>query len=1629
MDLTLGLYLYKSQDSQQVPFPEGASQQIFLSDYKYSATRMGAAPSISGTIKYPAQIDDQWSSYVYVEFRGEKYFLKRTPYSSYDNTSTMYTYQLEFASERAILEQVYFIDAINQIGGVNIQDTVSDNTDFSFSGDINVFASKLNASMVRSGISTSNNNGEIIQGYRAIVDDGVTSESKFMQVSGKYISDVLKDSYELYEIPHYFKGNEIHFGYFENFIGEDTPLEYGHEGALLSVSKNNSTKQIITRITGYGSDRNIPYYYPNPTPKGFVKAVTNNNKYSVTDILQFARTFNIDETAEYVGLFGTIKTSKYRVKTGNFWSNWIEYDDQIDDVKKDQIFQIDFEITPQSIGEFMMVVNTGLAPSEFSIESAYIYYGQNTVNSQAITVVGLDAVSATFTKDTTVNIVVEIKFNVESVNVGISGEGEKYWKLGNQAVKYKLKDFGIKLNSGQSETQGDTIKMVESESRINVQKKLVPSTYRETKGTNRWYDAKDGTYKDETGKDIEFENVYTPRDVKEYILTDDTIYPTISGLKNATSKRIDKFIGIAFDENDNNEIYPDGDKYANQYVHPYFFVKLNRTNGRNGFNLFDGAIDGEQMSISFTSGLVASCNFNIAVDASGYNTVQVDASGNLMRDRDGNVLCNRPGQQSFPPQDGQQNTKNNEVWIALEKDSSTMSAMMPDKQNNIIPSTDDTFVILGISLPDEYFIQAEKRLEEKLIKYMRENNGEKFNFSLKFSSIYLTNNEEIYNSLNENSYIRINYMGVDYKLFVDSYSATIKSDSILPEITVTLTDNITFAETKKQLIYKLTELASSSINSAKDANKIAKQITTKTEQIDAKIETLGTVKGEKGDKGDPGAQGEKGDSGNYTEARYTKATSRSRKPTVDDPSKREPTSINDYFDTYEWTLEIPKVTDGEYLWKIEAIINGSDNTLIQNWSDPIRVTPINGDYIKYMYAVSTDANTMPDFDSGGTYPGSNWTEYFGNLANEGGYIWQTSMKINGNTGKPGWTYWQTPIRITPTNGLNGVSVSKVKVEYAVSDSSSNAPTSGWSETTPTWQNDKFIWSRTKPVFSDSSSGEQSAPVCLTGSKGATGSDGISISWQGERASNPSSPEEGWAYYDKTAKKSFIYRNGTWNVMTQDGAPGASGDPGVSITKVDVEYAISNSNTTAPTGNVWDTEAPDWVDGEYIWSRTKTTYSIGSPTCSEAVCITGGKGATGSNGRGIDSIVEEYYSSTSATELVGGTWSETFPGWEDRRYIWTRSIITYTDGKTETTDPICVTGGKGETGDKGSRGPALRGPQDWNDIAVGYQFYSGADGEPFIDVVLYDGNHYLCKTSHTKGTNSAFEPSTSSTYWTKSEKFDIIATKLLLSDYALIKNLGAEFIEMKDDSGNVVFLAENGKVECNIGTFNNITVGSGTIGGWNITKDGLINRDGNPLLSPNIRCVSKDNDAEASIGANARWESPRVVGYFKNNINQENKAIAVKILANSTATKNVAIDISGGCIQGLAMSNEVVEEASKELGKDCNHFIFTAAGEKKITLPILSYSDDGHIVRITCTKSGYIDIKTQASIVDENNTFCTQAIIVSCIAGVTSINEKGEVNDIQGPATMEFVWVRDYPRDSNQKGAWVLCMYSGKQYLY
>lgn len=260
--------------------------------------------------------------------------------------------------------------------------------------------------------------------------------------------------------------------------------------------------------------------------------------------------------------------------------------------------------------------------------------------------------------------------------------------------------------------------------------------------------------------------------------------------------------------------------------------------------------------------------------------------------------------------------------------------------------------------------------------------------------------------------------------------------------------------------------------------------------------------------------------------------------------------------------------------------------------------------------------------------------------------------------------------------------------------------------------------------------------------------------------------------------------------------------GVGISDTDVEYADSTSSTVAPTTG-WQTTAPKWQNGHFIWSRTRIYYTNGLEKVSNPVCLPSGKG--------VVSIVEQYYQSSSSSSLTGGTWvSNKAPAYVEDKFIWTRSVITYTDGSSTATDAVCVTGSKGDKGDKGdkgSTGSVLRGPQLWNTCINGYIFEAGGEGEDWKDSVLYNGNTYSCIKTHVKTADNypGSEADQNNHYWRLGQSIELLIAHIILTQYQMVENLGVRTIEMKDKDGNIVFKAKDGDLVCKGGIFQNVSV--------------------------------------------------------------------------------------------------------------------------------------------------------------------------------------------------------------------------------
>ena len=193
-----------------------------------------------------------------------------------------------------------------------------------------------------------------------------------------------------------------------------------------------------------------------------------------------------------------------------------------------------------------------------------------------------------------------------------------------------------------------------------------------------------------------------------------------------------------------------------------------------------------------------------------------------------------------------------------------------------------------------------------------------------------------------------------------------------------------------------------------------------------------------------------------------------------------------------------------------------------------------------------------------------------------------------------------------------------------------------------------------------------------------------------------------------------------------------------VISLEVQYALSYSTTVAPiTG--WSTQAPQWVQNQYMWQRTVITYADLTQEISEPTCIAGAKGE---DGTGV-SILGSYdtYEQLKAEHPTGNIGDAYLVG--EELYVWSENTQDWTNvGNIQGPQgPQGQPGQPGEPGEPGQPGEP------------------GEPGEPGISVTSFEPQYYL---STSKLTPSGGEWKTTQDTWQKG-KYYWVRTKITWSD--------------------------------------------------------------------------------------------------------------------------------------------------------------------------------------------------------------------------------------------------------------------------
>lgn len=189
---------------------------------------------------------------------------------------------------------------------------------------------------------------------------------------------------------------------------------------------------------------------------------------------------------------------------------------------------------------------------------------------------------------------------------------------------------------------------------------------------------------------------------------------------------------------------------------------------------------------------------------------------------------------------------------------------------------------------------------------------------------------------------------------------------------------------------------------------------------------------------------------------------------------------------------------------------------------------------------------------------------------------------------------------------------------------------------------------------------------------------------------------------------------TWSKYIGD--KGDTGDTGNGINSITYYYLTNNSSSTPSASSITSTTMTvPTSTNRYLWQKEVIDFTDSSVADKTTVILLavygetgqqGPKGATGDKGDkgdtgtsvSITNTSISYQASASGTQAPSGTWSTTVPVVDLGSYLWTKTVVNYSDGKSTTAYSVAYKGTNGAKGDKGDKGDAGNGI---NSVTVTY----------------------------------------------------------------------------------------------------------------------------------------------------------------------------------------------------------------------------------------------------------------------------------------------------------------------------------------
>lgn len=443
-----------------------------------------------------------------------------------------------------------------------------------------------------------------------------------------------------------------------------------------------------------------------------------------------------------------------------------------------------------------------------------------------------------------------------------------------------------------------------------------------------------------------------------------------------------------------------------------------------------------------------------------------------------------------------------------------------------------------------------------------------------------------------------------------------------------------------------------------------------------------------------------------------------------------------------WSLTIP-TTDGNpcYVTQATAIGYGETYTIQKNaWSSPtVLAKDGNSDYIDqpvvdwYIVTNNTNIPTSPtaDIEVETEWTGLGWTQDMSSLelSASNKYLWNAEVTHYTISG-----YIKTSPHIITTFAETGKGIQDIEDKFALNNDPENPPAKGsavWGDSpiTPTLQN-KYLW-KYEIIHYTTGDSKETTPTVISmystpGEEGAPGLSAAAV-FLYQRATSASSitkPTGTLTYTFATGtlsgqlgdwKQSIPASNGNpcfviqataigtgetdtispseWSSITElvsdgkNGTDGKDGEAGIGIKTTTIEYAVSDNGVQFPQSG-WQADIPEVAQGKFLWTRTTIEYTNNTSSVSYSVSkngINGADGSPGADGVGIKQTTISYVVSDSGTDIPQTGWKDTIDATGSGQYLWTRTIIEYTDDTSSTSYSVSRNGTNGTDGVDGKDG--------------------------------------------------------------------------------------------------------------------------------------------------------------------------------------------------------------------------------------------------------------------------------------------------------------------------------------------------------